>query len=119
MERILVDIPVVCRQCPEPSCMASCPVDALKKDEVVAVDEASCTGCMSCRETCPFGGLSLDPVSGKAAVCDLCQGDPQCVKWCPTGALTFGSSEAPVPEVKRDTGAGTARSLLANWGIGW
>jgi Fe-S-cluster-containing hydrogenase component 2 len=29
----------------------------------------------------------LDPVEGTAAKCDLCQGDPQCVLYCPAKVL--------------------------------
>jgi Fe-S-cluster-containing dehydrogenase component len=36
---------------------------------------------------CPFHALTL--FKGKAYHCDLCGGNPQCVKVCTTGALTM------------------------------
>ena len=33
--------------------------------------------------------IFLDPVSGIVNICDLCDGDPQCVKWCPEGVLKY------------------------------
>jgi Fe-S-cluster-containing hydrogenase component 2 len=36
---------------------------------------------------CPFGAISLD--GDRMIKCDLCEGDPQCVKWCATKALEF------------------------------
>jgi Fe-S-cluster-containing hydrogenase component 2 len=118
MERILVDIPVVCRQCPDSPCVESCPSDALRKDSanIVCVDDA-CTGCESCREACPFGAISIDPLSDTAIVCDLCHGDPQCVRWCPTGALDLQRSDHPSQESGHHAVSVTAKSLLSKWGI--
>jgi Fe-S-cluster-containing dehydrogenase component len=31
----------------------------------------------------------VDPEEKKSKKCVLCGGDPQCVKYCPNGALTF------------------------------
>src|SRR3989339_1151362 len=88
MERFFLDMPVVCQQCPEPSCVAACAAGALRKggDHVVHVDEAGCTGCEGCMEACPFGGVSMDPQNSVAIICDLCLGSPECVQWCPTKA---------------------------------
>jgi Fe-S-cluster-containing dehydrogenase component len=44
---------------------------------------------MSCVFACPFGATFLDQQTGKVLKCDLCDGDPTCVKVCPTGALSF------------------------------
>jgi len=37
---------------------------------------------------CQFGMIRIDPETKQAFKCDLCGGDPQCAKWCPTGAIT-------------------------------
>jgi len=42
-----------------------------------------------CTIACPFGASVYDPVLDMIAKCDLCGGDPQCVKLCPSGALTY------------------------------
>ncbi|HHY96088.1 MAG TPA: 4Fe-4S dicluster domain-containing protein [Firmicutes bacterium] len=90
------DRPVVCRQCTKPACVAACPVGALTKDGPEAnirVKTEECIGCGACVEACPFGAMRLHPDTGMALVCDLCGGDPQCVKRCTPGALIWGEAE--------------------------
>jgi len=91
-ERMFLDIPVLCNQCPEAPCIISCSAEALKRreDGVVYVNRDSCNGCGTCAQVCPTGAIRIDPLTGKALICDLCQGEPQCVRWCPTGALSLG-----------------------------
>jgi Fe-S-cluster-containing hydrogenase component 2 len=88
--------PKPCLQCTEPLCMEVCPVDAIYVDEttgarVVNADE--CIGCEACIDACATcfdpPRMRFDPVTQVAAKCDLCSGDPQCVRFCPTGALTY------------------------------
>jgi Fe-S-cluster-containing hydrogenase component 2 len=31
---------------------------------------------------CPFGNINFDPARKKVMKCDLCDGDPQCAKFC-------------------------------------
>ena len=114
MERFFVDVPVVCQQCLNPSCVPECPAGALSKDKdgIIHVDEELCTGCERCMEVCPFDAISIDPLSGVAILCDLCNGTPECVHWCPTKTLEFGP---PHPTPKGI--ASTARSLLEKWSI--
>ena len=38
---------------------------------------------------CPFGAISIDSGDEKLIKCDLCGGDPTCVKFCSTGALQY------------------------------
>ena len=85
-------VPMGCLQCEDPLCMKVCPVNAITKDEktgAVITDPDKCIGCKLCMMICPFGGTTMDPVSKVAVRCDLCDGDPQCVKFCPTGALEY------------------------------
>lgn len=114
MERFLLDLPVVCQQCPEPLCVAECPAGALTKgeDHLIHVEEGLCTGCGYCMDACSFGGISIDPVSNVAILCDLCGGSPECVQWCPTHAIEMGLAQVPANSV-----AVTAQSLLRKWGI--
>jgi Fe-S-cluster-containing dehydrogenase component len=63
---------------------------------VIRVNEKKCNGCLWCLGACPFGAISLDPEKKTVAVCDYCDGDPECVKYCPfDGALTYG----PIDEI--------------------
>ena len=94
--------PKICYQCQDPKCMTACPVGAMYIDEKTGarvVDEKKC------KETCPESqpcieacGLYYDPPrmlfdpKKKVAIkCDLCAGEPQCVKWCSNGALKYAS----------------------------
>lgn len=86
-----LDVVNVCLQCEEAPCVASCPMDAISKndDYTISIDKELCTLCGLCTEACPYGGISLDEQSGEVFVCDLCGGDPACVKWCPTNAIQY------------------------------
>lgn len=77
--------PVVCRQCNRPKCVEACGVDALHQDPKLGnpvVDPAKCNGCMACVEACPFGAMYFEEEKKLPLVCDLCGGDPMCVKFC-------------------------------------
>lgn len=87
-----IDSPLTCYHCMKPPCMERCPQKAVSKDPTtgwVSVDENKCIGCGLCVEACPRGVITLEPDSG-AIICDLCDGSPECVAFCPTNALEFG-----------------------------
>ena len=99
-----VDIPNVCAMCSDTPCVKACPVEpdpktgrrALYRDEAahtIRNDAGRCIGCRSCAEACASqrtGVISPDSATGRPErMCTLCGGDPQCVKWCPFGALSF------------------------------
>jgi len=80
-----VEVPHLCAQCDDYPCVKSCPVDALSVDEdttAVLVDREKCTSCGACIRACPGKVPFLHPGDRKATICDLCGGDPQCVKVC-------------------------------------
>jgi len=81
----------VCVQCKEAPCIASCSVDAILRnnDYIINIDKELCALCGLCVEACPYGGISLDEQSGEFIICDLCGGNPACVKWCPTNAIQY------------------------------
>jgi len=87
-ERYGFNYPVTCIQCADPECAKVCPVGAIvREDEVVTIHEEECVGCGNCVSACPIGAIRLHPETGKAFKCDLCGGEPECVKWCPRGIL--------------------------------
>lgn len=90
--------PVVCKQCDFPACYYACPVNALYIDEKTGarcIDPEKCIGCKKCMQACPFDipRISYDPERKICIKCDLCGGDPQCVEYCPSNALTLVSTE--------------------------
>ncbi len=95
-----VTIPVYCRHCETPQCVAACPVGAIAKDETGAVvhDRQKCRDCraMACVEACPFAAMFTTGVEALPVTkCDLCAErqmaglEPACVALCPTGAIRF------------------------------
>ncbi len=77
--------PSVCRFCEDPPCIQACPVDALSKGgetNAIRIDTALCNGCQSCVSACPYEAMFFDPKTDRAFTCDLCGGDPECVKVC-------------------------------------
>lgn len=90
------DVPIVCEQCNKCPCVDICPTDAIKRDAetgAIVIDYDLCIGCKRCITACPFGGAMVDPMDERVVFCDLCSGDPECVKYCLTRALTFVTAD--------------------------
>ncbi len=89
-------VPMACRQCEEAPCMAVCPKEALYRDGAlnrVMVDYTRCISCRMCVAACPFGAMGFDAGRQRVFKCDLCDGDPRCVRFCLPGALSYTASE--------------------------
>jgi len=85
-------IPMSCQQCQDAPCMNVCPVKAISRDEElgrVFVDYDMCIGCRSCVAVCPFGAMNFNIKDKQVFKCDLCDGDPQCVRFCEEKAIDF------------------------------
>lgn len=99
-----INIPVVCRQCAKPLCADVCPMGALSRDEktgAMVVDPDLCIACRMCMIACPLGGVSVDTEVGHSLKCNLCEGDPECVKVCGYGAIEYISEEEAGIERKK------------------
>ncbi len=84
--------PIVCVNCQSAPCLAICPVVAIYQDESldrVMIDYDKCIGCRMCVAVCPFGNMSFNVAEKKVFKCDLCDGDPMCVKFCQHDALKY------------------------------
>lgn len=96
-----VDVPAVCAMCPDTPCIEACPVDpdpatgrrALyreAKNQAITNDAERCISCGSCAEACRVGVIRQNIETDRPEhMCTLCGGDPQCVKHCPFGALSY------------------------------
>ena len=97
--------PIFCLQCEIPACEMVCPTKALVRNEetgAIEVEEEQCIGCRLCVQACPFGGISYHSGRGKSFKCELCGGDPECVKVCEVEAIRFERSDT-LPDQKRSS----------------
>ena len=85
-------VPFTCRQCVDAPCMAVCPKNALTREPGLArvvLDTGLCVGCAMCVSACPFGSMAFARDFGFPFKCDLCDGEPQCVRVCEKKALEY------------------------------
>lgn len=108
-------VPFTCLQCENPVCMDSCPVNAISRDEksgAVVANDNLCIGCKMCLLVCPFGGPRVNSQNGRIIKCDLCNGDPQCVKNCPTKAIKYMDINEFAMEKKKSSAAALVKDEL-------
>ena len=89
-------VPLTCHHCETPSCAQACPTKACRQDLEggrVIIDDAQCIGCRACNVACPFGHAHYDRVGRVSAKCDYCDGEPECVKVCESGAISYVYSD--------------------------
>jgi carbon-monoxide dehydrogenase iron sulfur subunit len=98
-----IEFPVLCYQCADVPCVRECPADALSIDEetkTIVVNNEKClrisegTDCRVCADACPGSTILMHPVENVPMFCDLCGGDPECVKVCPTATVTLNGTRA-------------------------
>jgi Fe-S-cluster-containing hydrogenase component 2 len=100
----LVNMAVVCRQCEDAPCVNACPHDCLVQSAskgAIIVDEDKCDCCGWCVGACPFGAVTINPEKNTVMMCDLCEGNPQCIEWCPEGALDLVSQKIFNEHIKK------------------
>jgi len=88
VEEIGIDYPVLCQFCKERFC-TQCPEGAIQIGDLgqIIVSPTLCNGCGACERLCPIGAIEL--YQEIPYVCDLCGGDPRCIKECNLDALCF------------------------------
>jgi carbon-monoxide dehydrogenase iron sulfur subunit len=99
-----IRMPMTCRLCDKPPCVAVCARDALRQDTntgVIIVDEKRCTGCGWCIQSCQFGAILFHPTKRVPIICDLCDGNPACVKECPKEALETTTLDAFSSKIRK------------------
>ena len=91
----------LCQQCADAHCLDSCSFGALSRNEktgAIVVDDASCTACEECIVACPIGAIHMDNEKNIVFKCDLCGGDPKCVKFCARETITLRDVDPASPE---------------------
>ncbi|MDD3364127.1 MAG: 4Fe-4S dicluster domain-containing protein [Syntrophomonas sp.] len=91
-DKIGFSVPMLCQQCGVAACMNVCPTGAITRNATTGameVQDSKCIRCKMCTIACPFGATLYDVVDNIVAKCDLCGGDPACVKLCPSGAISY------------------------------
>ncbi len=64
----------LCRHCEEPPCVPACSPRAIRKrrDGIVFLDRARCTGCGACVKDCPYDAVAMDGPGQPAWKCNMC-----------------------------------------------
>jgi carbon-monoxide dehydrogenase iron sulfur subunit len=100
IEALGIDYPVVCQHCIERYCI-KCPEKAIQvgSQGQIIVSPTLCTACGTCETMCPIGAIEL--YEEIPYVCDLCGGDPRCVKACTLDAIHFEPEISETASLKR------------------
>lgn len=109
-----VEIPHFCAQCREYYCVNACPFEALSVDEktsAVIVDKNKCTACGACIKACPGKIPHIHPKENYILICDLCKGDPECVKVCTKAGFDALRLVKELPSIHRSLFARTPEDI--------
>ena len=85
---------VHCENCPPSEVCPSALFEFHDDKRYWTLDEHRCFACMACVPRCPYEAVFFEGEFGveTAYICDLCNGDPECIKACTKGALTLDKS---------------------------
>jgi len=85
---------VHCKTCEPSEVCPSALLEFHNDGKYWTLDEQRCFACMACIPRCPYEGVFFEGAFGieTAYTCDLCAGDPACMKVCKPGALTLDKS---------------------------
>lgn len=113
------NLPTICQQCYNPTCVDVCPTGASFKaaDGTVMVDKELCIGCKYCMMACPYGARSYNAEQKVVEKCTLCAHltavgeQPACVKVCCGKCRFFGDIDDPNSEVAKVLKAAGAENI--------
>ena len=95
---------ISCQLCDTAPCVTSCPKGAIRVSQNgnIEINRDKCILCGWCIQptSCPFGAITI--YQSSITVCDLCEGDPKCVEYCPKNALLFITRDEIAEHVRRD-----------------
>jgi len=99
--------PITCAACENAPCLITCVAGAIYWDSKLGlprVNHDRCIGCRQCNVACPFGHMNFHPAKKTAFKCELCEGDPQCAKFCWTGAIEYLENELALEQKRHEAG---------------
>ena len=108
----ILNVVIACRFCEDAKCVKACPREALTQSEetgIISVDNEKCNACGWCIEACDYGAITVHPDETTVLICDLCNGEPKCIEWCPEEALSLVTEE----ELNKIMQAATLRKVLS------
>lgn len=96
----MLDFVYTCRTCTDQRCIDPCAYDSIKYDadkREVVINDATCTGCSACAQSCPYGAIDM---------IDVEDGSPTFkrefrARLEKKGALAFGPGTGRVARVRR------------------
>ena len=125
-KNFVMNLPLLCNNCEEPSCVDVCPTEATyKRDEdgIVVIDSSTCIGCNYCIKACPYTGTRFENTETSTVdKCTFCvhrtsQGLlPACVETCIGEAREFGDLNDPNSKVTKIINENNAMVLEATKG---
>jgi anaerobic carbon-monoxide dehydrogenase iron sulfur subunit len=98
-ENICLSVPSLCQQCGDAPCKDACPSEAIGINPgtgAIVIEESLCTQCYLCVDECRYQVIH-HTLNGYPLTCNLCEGDPQCVKVCFPGALKYEEIQQKEP----------------------
>ncbi|MBW1636002.1 MAG: 4Fe-4S dicluster domain-containing protein [Deltaproteobacteria bacterium] len=93
---VKICLPQTCMHCDNAWCLEICPAAAIIRNETTGAIEIiseRCVGCEMCILACPFGNIHFDKINLVSRKCNLCEGEPNCVSFCISGALQYIEAE--------------------------
>lgn len=115
-----LEVPHLCAQCSNYPCVNSCPFKALSVSEqtgAVIVDKEKCTACGICIKACPGTVPHLHPNGKQIVICDLCGGDPECVKFCTQAGYSCLTKGTRTSSKSYDLYAKNPDEIMANLAV--
>jgi Fe-S-cluster-containing hydrogenase component 2 len=96
----MLDFIYTCRTCTDQRCVDPCAYDSIKYDpqrKEVVINEATCTGCTACAQSCPYGAIDMIEIEPGAPT--FKQGFKQRLE--KNKALSFGPGTGRVARARR------------------
>ncbi|CAL6020660.1 [FeFe]-hydrogenase [Hexamita inflata] len=73
-------------------------------NQYIKIDQNACMGCGGCITACPHDALEFD-AEGKSSIklANVCDGEHECVIFCPIGALTQNQDYKQKVDIEEET----------------